>query len=176
MTYPTFSAGNVLTAADMNAVGLWLVKTQTVGTAVASVQVTSAFTSDYENYRIVISNVDFSTGGWARLTFGASAASYYSALRVVYASATADATQKVNNGAYMEISPQGTTTDTNIVLDVYQPNVATRTGVQGTCSANIEGGLVAGSHASPVAYTSFTITPSAGTMTGGTIRVYGYRN
>jgi len=25
-------------------------------------------------------------------------------------------------------------------------------------------------------YTAFTISPSSGTLTGGTIRVYGYRN
>jgi hypothetical protein len=25
-------------------------------------------------------------------------------------------------------------------------------------------------------YTAFTFTPSSGTLTGGTIRVYGYRN
>jgi len=49
MTYPSFTSGDILTAADMNAVGLWLVKTQTVGTAVSSVQVTGAFSSTYDN-------------------------------------------------------------------------------------------------------------------------------
>jgi hypothetical protein len=39
-TPPDFSSGAVLTAAQMNSVGLWLVKTQTVGTAVSSVAVT----------------------------------------------------------------------------------------------------------------------------------------
>jgi hypothetical protein len=193
MSFPAFSSGDILTSNDMNAVGMWRITNCgvtsaggtaatasngviSIGSANTSVTVTSAFSSDYENYRIVISDVDFSTGGFVRFSLGASGASYYSALRVVYATATADATQKVNNGAYMEIGPQGTTDDTNIVLDVLQPNIATRTGVQGQCTANVEGGFVAGSHASPVAYTSFTIVPSAGNMTGGSIRVYGYRN
>ena len=48
-TPPTFSSGSVLTAAQMNAVGLWLVKTQTVGTAVSSVSVTDVFSSNYDN-------------------------------------------------------------------------------------------------------------------------------
>jgi hypothetical protein len=39
-TPPDFSSGAVLTAAQMNSVGLWLVKTQTVGTTVSSVAVT----------------------------------------------------------------------------------------------------------------------------------------
>jgi hypothetical protein len=30
--------------------------------------------------------------------------------------------------------------------------------------------------ADTTSYTAFTLTPTAGTMTGGTIRVYGYRN
>ena len=35
-TPPDFSSGQVLTSSAMNSVGLWLVKTQTVGTAVSS--------------------------------------------------------------------------------------------------------------------------------------------
>jgi len=35
---------------------------------------------------------------------------------------------------------------------------------------------VAGYLANTTSYTGFTITAGAGTMTGGTIRVYGYRN
>ena len=54
-TPPTFSSGAVLTAAQMNSVGMWLVKTQTVGTAVSSVTVTGAFSADYDNYLILMS-------------------------------------------------------------------------------------------------------------------------
>jgi len=40
MTFPVFASGDVLNASDMNGVGLWLVKTQAVGSGVASVTVT----------------------------------------------------------------------------------------------------------------------------------------
>ena len=43
--------------------GLQLVKTQTVGTAVSTVDVTDVFSSDYDNYRVEINNVDASTAG-----------------------------------------------------------------------------------------------------------------
>ena len=59
-TPPVFSAGAVLTAAQMNAVGLWEIKTQTIGTGVASFEVTGAFSSDYDNYKIVINSMDAS--------------------------------------------------------------------------------------------------------------------
>jgi hypothetical protein len=58
-TPPDFTTGAVLTAAQMNAVGLWLVKTQTVGSAVPDVTVTDAFSADYDNYKILY------TGGTA---------------------------------------------------------------------------------------------------------------
>jgi hypothetical protein len=58
-TPPDFTAGQVLTAAQMNAVGLWLVKTQTLNAT--SVNITSCFTSDYDSYRVVISNLDKTT-------------------------------------------------------------------------------------------------------------------
>ena len=70
MTYPSFTSGEVLTAADMNAVGLWLVKTQTVGTAVASVTVTDAFSSTYDNYRIIYTGGAASTSCVLSLQFG----------------------------------------------------------------------------------------------------------
>ena len=79
-TPPDFSSGAVLTAAQMNSVGLWLVKTQVVGNAVASVAVTSAFSSDYDSYRIIYSGGSQSIAGEMRMTLGATAANYYSAI------------------------------------------------------------------------------------------------
>ena len=55
MTYPTFTNGQVLPASDLNAIGLWLVKSQTVGTGVSSVTVSNAFSADFDNYRIIYS-------------------------------------------------------------------------------------------------------------------------
>jgi hypothetical protein len=76
-TPPTFSSGTVLTAAQMNAVGLWLVKTQTIGNAVSSVAVTNAFSTDYDNYKIIISGGASSAQAFLTLQLGASATGYY---------------------------------------------------------------------------------------------------
>ena len=53
MAFP-YSSGDVLTAADLNASsGLVLVKTQTIGTSVTSVTVSDAFSSTFDNYKII---------------------------------------------------------------------------------------------------------------------------
>ena len=77
MTFPVFATGDVLNASDMNAVGMWLVKSQTVGSGVSSVTVTGAFSSDYDNYRIVYANAIGSSIDWLNMTLnGASGVSY----------------------------------------------------------------------------------------------------
>ena len=57
MAIKTFTANSVLTAADTNTYlansGLVYVTSQTVGTAVASVTVSSAFNSSFDSYKIV---------------------------------------------------------------------------------------------------------------------------
>ena len=59
MAIKTFTTGEVLTAADTNTYlansGLVYVKSQTIGSAVSSVNVTSAFSSTYDNYVITLS-------------------------------------------------------------------------------------------------------------------------
>jgi hypothetical protein len=52
-TPPVFTSGAVLTAAQMNNVGLWLVSSGTI-TATTAGNFDDVFTSDYANYRITV--------------------------------------------------------------------------------------------------------------------------
>jgi hypothetical protein len=53
--------------------GLVLIKTETIGTTVGSVNVTDAFSSTYENYKIIISGgASSATGAYLTLKLGAS--------------------------------------------------------------------------------------------------------
>jgi hypothetical protein len=181
MTYPSFSAGDILGAADMNAVGLWLVKTQTVGTGVSSVTVSSAFSADYDNYKITYTGGASSAEADLRLTLGASTASYYGGLIYNRPNAATPAGIANDNAAFWQYggglaSPNGINTS----FELYQPFAAQRTSIycqimhtQGSSSAL---GTFSGFHNVASSYTSFTITASSGTLTGGSIRVYGYRN
>lgn len=175
-TPPTFSAGAVLTAAQMNAVGLWEIKAETVGTGVATVTLSSVFSADYENYLVIVSGVDTNSAGDLRLTFGATAANYYGSM-YNDTSAGVTTTTRVNNGAYINAGKLGQSADTFVSMEIYRPNVAVRTGVTGKYACDTSNsGWFSGTLADVTAYTAFTLTASAGTMTGGVIRVYGYRN
>jgi hypothetical protein len=56
MTFPVFASGDVLNASDMNAVGKWLVASGSVGTSTTRI-IDNVFSSTYENYHIVFSNM-----------------------------------------------------------------------------------------------------------------------
>jgi hypothetical protein len=53
-TPPEFTSGAILTAAQMNAVGMWLVNS-TSFTNTTTIQINNCFTSDYRNYLVMVS-------------------------------------------------------------------------------------------------------------------------
>lgn len=182
MTFPVFASGDVLTAADMNAVGWWLVKTQTVGSGVSTVQVTSAFSSNYDNYKIVLAGGVASAGCDLKLTLGAAATNYYSGV-IYHAYATAGPANAqalgANNTTSFPYAGSGSTTNAFMSVELYNPFLAKITGMTAPLSNPNTTGSVAyssGFHNSATSYSDFTITTSTGTLTGGTIRVYGFRN
>jgi hypothetical protein len=171
----------VLNASDMNAVGLWLVKTQTIGSAVSSVTVTDAFSSTYDNYKIIVSGGVGSTNLELRLTLGATAAGYYSSYNGNNWGGSAIEVRGQSNQAYAIV---GVATANNIhcSMDLFEPNAAKRTRyffeiAQSQTGNDINNSGAGGGFLNDATqYTAFTLTTNTGTLTGGTIRVYGYRN
>ena len=176
MAFPTFASGDVLNASDMNAVGLWLVKTQTIGTTVASVTVTGAFSSSYDSYRILVSNVVSSTATDMKLTFGSATTGYYGSYRYDNYQGTVAGFTRFNNAANTQIGGVWAFAGQACSFDVFNPFATARTNWVGQWYGNTYSGWYAGNLDTATSYTSFTIAPVAGTLTGGTIRVYGYRN
>lgn len=293
-TPPDFAVGQVLTSAHMDAVGLWLVKSQTIGSGVPNVEVTGAFSSDFDAYKIVVSGGAASASGPLSLKLGSTTSGYYGGyapewtsftptfnnvtigngtrsgayLRafenvfvradLVFGSTTTVTGNVTMNhplgnsdptpvgvgvgryldtgtrhfGGYFQITQFGidlyhtesgnggivnatnpftwTTNDTIHVQYQYQaltlatsaawshagygstdtlsmnvelnnPNLAERTAMSAgytnlTTTAGLSSVPVTGFVNNATQYTAFTIAPASGTLTGGTIRVYGYRN
>jgi hypothetical protein len=178
---PDFVAGSVLTAAQMSAIGLWLIKTQTIGTAVTTTTVTGAFSADYENYRIVVaggvSSANTGNNNFA-LTLGSTTAAYYqSAQGATFAAAAAAA--NVSNGAAWTCGGQSTSS-LNMVADIFRPFAADETAIAFSYVSMLTTGYGltgAGYLNNTTSYTAFTITSLATTThTGGTVYVYGYRD
>jgi hypothetical protein len=172
---PDFSVGQVLTSAQMNQIGLWLVKTQTVGTAVASVAVADAFTDDFENYKITYNGGVGSTGMNIRMELTGSTTGYrYAATFNNYTGG--GVTVFANSaGTRFDYVGESNTNTNHVCIDVLSPKLPKFTTVQGSYIGDTLGGSTVGVHRVATAYTGFTFSVS-GTLTGGIIRVYGYNN
>jgi 2-keto-3-deoxy-6-phosphogluconate aldolase len=182
MTFPSFSAGEILRATDMNAVGMWLVKSQAVGTGVSSVTVTGAFSADYDNYRIVYDGGTSNTNASLQLQLGATTSGYQYAVIYNQYSAPTPLGIGVTAGASFVEAGRAAINGCHLNADLFDPFLTKPTGFRSasmdflpTSGFIITGG---GMLNNTTSYTAFTITPVGGgsTLTGGTIRVYGYKN
>lgn len=175
-TPPVFTAGAVLTAAQMNAVGLWLVKSQTVGAGVGSVAITSCFNADFRNYRIVFEGgTQTVNDGALQLQFSATAGHYASMIYNPYTGAAGGSLATFNqNFAYFGLS--GAANQATFSIDVYAPFVTEVTKYSGTFTSNGYFGSGGGVYFNAISLTGFTIIFPAMTNTGGTVKVYGYRD
>jgi hypothetical protein len=157
--------------------GLTLIKKQTVGTGVSSVTVTNAFNSTYENYRIVYTNGVGSTTQTIGLRMGATATGYY--YNLIYSSiGVNNIVANGVNGTGVDFAFAGGGSASGVWFDceVRQPFLARNTLIANTYSDLTGGGSIGtaqGFLLNTTSYTDFTIRP-AGTLTGGTIYVYGY--
>jgi hypothetical protein len=157
--------------------GLQLIKTQTIGSAVSTVTVSDVFSSEFDNYRILISNVDCGAGSQdMKMTLGSTTTGYYATQE--YNLPTTSTSGKIyqNNTAYWGVGFSGATDDACMSIELHGPNLAKRTIVSSLWQGNGYDGSTAGYLSDTTAYTAFTLVPGTTTMTGGTIRVYGYRN
>ena len=176
MTFPVFASGDVLNASDMNGVGLWLVKTQTVGSGASTVPVTGAFSADYDNYFITYNGATTASGESLRLQLGATTTGYYGNL--IYANYTSGAPASIgdNNGAVFRHIAGGDGNSTSLILWVSNPFATQRTHVfSASYRDSANAGQYNGYVANNTSYTGFTLVVPSGSITGGTIRVYGYQ-
>jgi hypothetical protein len=174
MPVPDFSPGEIWTAGAADSIGLWLIKTQTIGTGVSSVAVTSAFSSTYDNYLITVSGGAASTAGILRLQIGATTSGYY--YNLVFSTYSASV---LAEGGTTFANWQGVghslTSGLQMFCHVFEPNRPTFTRITAPRITGSEAGTVYGLMPNATQYTDFTISPSSGTLTGGIINVYGYK-
>ena len=158
--------------------GLTLVKSQVIGSAVAAVTVSDAFSATYEDYLIVISGGVASTDNVLNLTLGATATGYYYRGQYgTYSSATVQGDNAQNSTSWP--GGLGSANNLDATITIKQPFTAKNATYTQASSRSATNGIAAtygGYLANTTSYTAFTITANTGTMTGGTIRVYGYQN
>lgn len=152
----------------------------TIGSAVSSITITGCFTSEFDNYLITLiggltsnSNIDL------RMTLRTSNGStsttgYYAALIYSTMDSATPLAYNISNGGYWANSACSNGTKPNMYANVLNPNIADYTFITNSFIRSNAVGTHQGWHTVSTAYNSFVLTCSSGTITGGTIRVYGY--
>ena len=183
MTYPTFAVGEILTAADMNRVGLWKVATGSLsGTAT---NFAGCFTSDFRDYRIVVDNLAWNATGffYYQLLSGttpATSADYFWALSGYQANGLAynSSNQTVSVG-YLGTGNNGAN---GLIVgscswDIYGPQLAQRTLLTGQgAGVDVVYGQQSGMNAHNLsnAYTGIRFLTNSATTFTGNVTIYGY--
>lgn len=150
----------------------------TIGNAVSSVTIT-AFSSLYENYRIVMTNFSMSTGASIRAqlrTGGTTSTANYAwaGVYLAYTATTVNGEAASADSSWNVGYSQGSAN--SLIFDVAMPFLAVNTRMTVTNGNEGYMGVKGGYHNVATSYSDIVLTTAAGTMTGGTIRVYGYRN
>lgn len=178
MSYPVFAAGDVLGAADMNAVGLWLVKTQTFTTATPDI--TAVFSADYEHYVAVLRCTSSLTGQYTncQLINGTTPkATNYS--RAGFVSTTGGVLGADSGGTGQDgwrIAGQSSA-GIYATMHFYRPFSTAETGYKVEASYNGNYYALGGIQTESYSATGFRIVASGNAATyTGTVRVYGYRD
>jgi hypothetical protein len=179
MTYPVFASGDVLNASDMNGVGLWHITTVTP-TAATVVAVNNCLSSDYTNYRILVSPLGVASSADIRIKLRSgstpSSTGYY--MTNIFAAGGSISSSSENNQTSWRgmFTGSGTSRYGALCFDLFTPfaSVESKYIMQ---SSGWDGSTVInrsanGFHDSAVSYNGFELSASSNIT--ATIQVFGY--
>jgi hypothetical protein len=193
-TPPDFTSGQILTAAQMNAIGRWKMTPTSISGTGATIDadgtinlvgtsaftVNGCFTSDFKQYEI-IARLKTAAGGCQlqmQMTTGgtpATAADYY--FTVGYTSYAGAWAKTANNAVFMQFGNSFNTFGSLVTADISYPQQADytlmTTNSNGWGGAGDEQAITWNHHRLATAYDGFKMTPSSSTLTGE-LRIYGY--
>ena len=172
----TDAAGLQIGGSAVVSAGLVHISRTTIGSAVSSVTVSNAFSADYDNYKVVLRVLSTSGGiyfeptlgsattGYSRLNFGGS----YTDFNVGVTKYGTANTTNFNDFITMNTGGMGGW------LEIQSPFLTETTHVQGIFAHNSGCGVAMGYLNDTTSHSSITFNTTSGTVTGGTIDVYGY--
>jgi len=176
MAFP-YSSGDVLTATDLNqSSGLVLVKTQTIGSGVSSVTVTGAFSATFDNYLVSVNYDSASVNAVMLIRLDGSTSNYKWARVGTNYNATVLGGGS-SSDSWISFAGGQSTAGGGYHVPIFNPYLAKPTTFGPIAwvdsgSANTTNGY----HTNSTSYTGVVVAPSAGTITGGHVNVYGYNN
>ena len=181
MAVKTFAAGEILTASDTNTYlansGLVYVSSTTVGTGVSTVAVSNCFSATYNSYKVVWNGGNLSSTNLLSCYMGAATGTAYYGARSATSTAGAAALVGDNNTGSWIYAAAGNTDFSTFSVEFHNPFLAKATLIDSLYMESSGAlGRYVGYLLNTTSYTGFTLDPNgAGTMSGGTVTVYGYR-
>ena len=157
--------------------GLVYVTSASVGTTVASVTVSSAFNATYDAYQVIWSGGVTSADGNLTLVLVTTTTGYYGNYTYAnYTNTTVASTNQNNGSSFFNVGGGDPYNGAAAMFTLINPFLTKQTYVTAPGVAySTYNGTYNGRIANTTSYTEFTIATAGGTMTGGTITVYGYR-
>ena len=160
--------------------GLVLISSSTIGSTVSSVTVNNAFSATYDNYKIIVSGGVSSANCYLGLQLGSSVTQYYTFMifGASFGSSTVSGNANSNITLFNTAGDGIASQSLFMNVDLLNPFLAkyTRYGSAMGFQSASGSGVTSGIHKVATSYTDFTMAPNTGTITGGTISVYGYKN
>lgn len=185
-TPPVFSAGAVLTAAQMNKVGMWLINETSLSGVTTNIS--NVFSSDFDAYRITLTGLNNASTTTRqvsirlRTTSDDTSANYYSQIQFYYGAAIGGiVSQNATTSAELFSMSQSTPAGGSMTFDITSPNLAQITNWYGQnwkYQSNVATFVAAttfGCLNTSTQYTGFSIIGATDALSGK-VRVYGYRN
>jgi hypothetical protein len=187
MPVPDFSPGEVLTAAAMDSIGMWLVKTVTIpaSPATTAVDVTSCFSADYENYVAVYTGQGNGTAVFHNLqmlsgTTPATSLYYRNGITMTSNSTAVTGSGNAATASFDLGTQQAGTEEFSGRINFEFPFAARITNIEGYATTFLSGFgynyRFQGCHAVNTSYNGFRFSVASGSFNTGSIRVYGMRN
>ena len=190
MPVPDFSPGEVLTAAAMDSIGLWLVASGsfTSITSASPLVLSDVLTTDYPHYKIVMSWTQATAGGYLNIRLrnsgGLISTATYDNQRMEMYAATIIAAGGLNANSWNALAYNYNLGFQSFFNgDLTFATVAQPTQINGTGTTKRTGGggsyiytqSSVGMQNTATVATGLNIFPDGGAMTG-TYKIYGYRN
>jgi hypothetical protein len=154
--------------------GLVFITAYPIGTAVASVTVPDVFSSTYDHYRVQVQGSSNTTNGTRlRLQFSGSTSGtqyYGGGIQTLFSSGAVSSNWDNNVARFNNIG-----NNSEMYVDIFNPFLTRSTRVAAAFFTTVAAGHYGGYILDGNSSTGFTISVEGGTMTGGTIAVYGYR-
>lgn len=151
----------------------------TTGNGNTSVTISNAFSSSYKNYRIVFGYGTTSAGGRMNVQLsGTTGSNYYTVgYYLAFGVATVNPLATSGNGETTWYGVETNTGGFSAVMDIFNPQQATKTFMTVAWMTNGLGATVHGVENTTNVSTGFTLTLASGNINSNMdIRVYGYRN